>query len=134
MSSNFLITQYNLRWPEDLKEKIVEAAKESSRSINQEVVSRLENSFETKQKPVSSLLIDVELIFFSSLPWEVNEQDFQNLVVQFPAGQIPSKGDILNIEALKNIGDNFIVKEKVYDISQENKIEYTLILEKQNEV
>lgn len=131
-SSGNLTTQYNLRWSEELKEKVVDASKENSRSINQEIVARLDQSFETKHKLVSPLLVDVELIFHSSLPWEMNEQDFQNLVIQFPVGQIPNKGDIISINALRTISENFIVKDKYFDISQDNKITYSLRLEEIN--
>lgn len=37
--------QYKLRFPPKLKERIEEAAKASGRSMNAEIVSRLENSF-----------------------------------------------------------------------------------------
>jgi outer membrane receptor for ferrienterochelin and colicin len=38
--------QYNLRWTEELRDKIAEAAKENTRSMNQEIMARLEQSFE----------------------------------------------------------------------------------------
>lgn len=40
-----LTTQYNLRWSDELKEKISQSAKANTRSINQEVIARLENSY-----------------------------------------------------------------------------------------
>jgi hypothetical protein len=128
-SSDNPITQYNLRWSEELKEKVVEASKNSSRSINQEIVARLEQSFEGKAKPPVALLLDVELLFFGPLPFDVHEQDFQNLIVQFPVGQIPNKGDLINVEALRALGGSFRVKEKIYDISLENIVQYTLVIE-----
>ncbi len=48
MSSKHLNAQYNLRWPDELKEKIAQSAKEHNRSMNQEIVARLEESFDNK--------------------------------------------------------------------------------------
>lgn len=47
-SSGHLTTQYNLRWSEELKEKIAQSAKEHNRSMNADIVARLEESFERK--------------------------------------------------------------------------------------
>lgn len=44
-SGGNLTVQYNLRWTEELRDKIAEAAKENTRSMNQEIVARLEESF-----------------------------------------------------------------------------------------
>ncbi len=46
MSSKHLNAQYNLRWPDELKEKIAQSAKEHNRSMNADIVARLEESFE----------------------------------------------------------------------------------------
>ena len=45
MSSKHLNAQYNLRWPNDLKEKIAQSAKEHNRSMNADIIARLESSF-----------------------------------------------------------------------------------------
>jgi len=47
MSSGHLHPQYNLRWPEELKEKVAKSAKEHNRSMNADIVARLEESFST---------------------------------------------------------------------------------------
>lgn len=52
-SGGNLTVQYNLRWTEELRDKITEAAKENTRSMNQEIVARLEQSFE--QPPSTEL-------------------------------------------------------------------------------
>ena len=44
-SGGNLTVQYNLRWTEELRDQIAEAAKENTRSMNQEIVARLEQSF-----------------------------------------------------------------------------------------
>lgn len=46
MSENQKEPQYKLRWSEELRDKVVESAKEHSRSINAEICTRLEQSFE----------------------------------------------------------------------------------------
>lgn len=46
MSSGHLHPQYNLRWPEELRDKIAESAKTHNRSMNADIVARLEKSFE----------------------------------------------------------------------------------------
>lgn len=46
-----LTTQYNLRWSDDLKEKIAQSAKEHNRSMNSDIVARLEKSFESESYP-----------------------------------------------------------------------------------
>ena len=46
MSSGHLNAQYNLRLPDELKQKIAESAKELNRSMNADIVARLEESFE----------------------------------------------------------------------------------------
>ena len=38
--------QYKLRWPESLRQKVAESAKEHNRSMNADIVARLERSFE----------------------------------------------------------------------------------------
>ena len=44
-----LTIQYNLRWSEEMRDKIAAAAKENTRSMNQEIIARLEQSFENDQ-------------------------------------------------------------------------------------
>lgn len=44
MSENQRDPQYKLRWPEDLRDKIMESAKNNNRSINAEICARLEQS------------------------------------------------------------------------------------------
>ena len=46
MSSGHLHPHYNLRWPEELRQKVAQSAKEHNRSMNADIVARLEQSFE----------------------------------------------------------------------------------------
>ena len=49
MSENQKEPQYKLRWSEELRDKIMNSAKEQNRSINAEICARLEQSFEQDQ-------------------------------------------------------------------------------------
>ena len=60
MSSKHLNAQYNLRWPDELKEKIAKSAKEHNRSMNADIVARLEQSFEA-QPPDSKAFEDASV-------------------------------------------------------------------------
>ena len=55
MSDQHTTVQYQLRLPEDLRDKIKESAKNHNRSMNADIVARLEASFEsnTNQVPAS---------------------------------------------------------------------------------
>lgn len=47
--SKHLGVEYKVRMPQELKDKIAESAKELNRSMNADIVARLEESFEQKQ-------------------------------------------------------------------------------------
>ena len=47
--SKYLGIAYNLRLPPELKEKIQESAKQLNRSMNADIVARLEQSFEHQE-------------------------------------------------------------------------------------
>ena len=55
MSSGHLHPQYNLRWPEELRQKVAQSAKEHNRSMNADIVARLEQSFSTPETTQSLL-------------------------------------------------------------------------------
>ncbi|APR69973.1 Arc family DNA-binding protein [Acinetobacter haemolyticus] len=46
--SKHLGVEYKVRMPQELKDKIAESAKELNRSMNADIVARLEESFEQK--------------------------------------------------------------------------------------
>lgn len=52
MSNNggHLTVQYNLRWSKEFRDKIAKFAKENNRSMNQEILLRLEESFKNSEK------------------------------------------------------------------------------------
>lgn len=130
-SSGNLTTQYNLRWSEDLKEKVVDASKENSRSINQEIVARLEQSFSlTKEKPVSSKKVDVCLQISSSPDFDLEEDEYQSLILQFDPAQIPMKGDVLEIEGVGGNTRTFEVNKRIINTSISGHIGFTLYLQR----
>ena len=51
MSSKHLNAQYNLRWPDELKEKIAQSAKKHNRTMNADIVARLEQSLAIEELP-----------------------------------------------------------------------------------
>ncbi|MHA3052578.1 Arc family DNA-binding protein [Acinetobacter sp. ANC 4640] len=52
---------YNLRLPQELKDKIAESAKELNRSMNADIVARLEDSFETTYLAIKHVETDILL-------------------------------------------------------------------------
>ncbi|RZG71913.1 Arc family DNA-binding protein [Acinetobacter wuhouensis] len=61
MSDNQKEPQYKLRWHEDLRDKVMQSAKEQNRSINAEIIARLEQSFNTSEE-TAHLLKDAVLL------------------------------------------------------------------------
>jgi hypothetical protein len=59
MSSGHLHPQYNLRWPEELRQKVAQSAKEHNRSMNADIVARLEQSFD---EPMAFDPADAEMV------------------------------------------------------------------------
>lgn len=58
MSSGHLNAQYNLRLPDELKQKIAESAKELNRSMNADIVARLEQSFRHEVENLESVPLE----------------------------------------------------------------------------
>ena len=130
-SSGNLTTQYNLRWSEDLKEKVVDASKENSRSINQEIVTRLEQSFSvSEEKPIANKKIDVCLQISSSPDFDLEEDEYQSLNLQFDPTQIPVKGDVLEIEGVGGNTRTFEVNKRIINTSVSGHIGFTLELQR----
>ena len=130
-SSGNLTTQYNLRWSEDLKEKVVDASKENSRSINQEIVARLEQSFSVPtEKSIANEKIDVCLQISSSPDFDLEEDEYQSLILQFDPAQIPMKGDVLEIEGVGGNTRTIEVNKRIINTSVSGHIGFTLELQR----
>lgn len=74
MSSGHLHPQYNLRWPEELRDKIAASAKAHNRSMNADIVARLEQSFTETHSPnqqqiaeLNQRLADMEVAYRQSI-------------------------------------------------------------------
>ena len=80
MSSKHLNAQYNLRWPNDLKEKIAQSAKEHNRSMNADIVARLEESFEPEVKVTETL--EFELMMQSYLDQAKQIKELKEMLEQ----------------------------------------------------
>lgn len=64
MGKNLADVEYKMRMTQDLKNKIVESAKEHNRSMNADIVARLEESFaiNNKQLRENETIIDKKLL------------------------------------------------------------------------
>ena len=80
MSSKHLNAQYNLRWPDELKEKIAQSAKEHNRSMNADIVARLEKSFEPELKFTET--IEFELMKRSYLDQAKHIKELKEMLEQ----------------------------------------------------
>ena len=61
MGRNLAGVEYKMRMTQDLKEKIVESAKEHNRSMNADIVDRLEKSFGTTYIAIKHVKTDILL-------------------------------------------------------------------------
>lgn len=65
MSDQHTTVQYQLRLPEDLRDKIKESAKNHNRSMNADIVARLEASFNTSGNEGLVSTLDEHLSFMA---------------------------------------------------------------------
>ena len=56
--SKHLGVEYKVRMPQELKDKIAESAKDLNRSMNADIVARLEESFEQKSGDLESVPLE----------------------------------------------------------------------------
>lgn len=84
MSSKHLNAQYNLRWPDELKEKISQSAKEHNRSMNADIVARLERSFkeESSNGDFDKFISFLE-VFVQGMPVDKTSEQLVNLINQW---------------------------------------------------
>ncbi|WP_026444265.1 Arc family DNA-binding protein [Acinetobacter sp. UNC436CL71CviS28] len=80
MSENQKEPQYKLRWSEELRDKVVESAKSHSRSINAEICTRLEQSFEPEVKVSETL--EFELMMQSYLEQAKQIKELKEMLEQ----------------------------------------------------
>lgn len=70
VSENQRDPQYKLRWSEELRDKIAQSAKEHNRSMNADIVARLEQSFDAQNHdeiigkiPTENLMMELSYRF-----------------------------------------------------------------------
>lgn len=80
MSENQKEPQYKLRWSEELRDKVVESAKQHSRSINAEICTRLEQSFEPEVKVSETL--EFQLMMHSYLEQAKQIKELKEMLEQ----------------------------------------------------
>lgn len=75
MSENQRDPQYKLRWPAELRDKISESAKQNNRSMNAEILLRLENSFLLLSEPTDGFERHIETSKNVSMPMSIKSLD-----------------------------------------------------------
>ncbi len=88
MSENQRDPQYKLRWPEELRDKVAASAKAYNRSMNADIIARLERSFLT-------------------------ESDFSPL--NMPPEELAKRLKAISNEKLKNKSEKIIISREYYD-------------------
>lgn len=88
MSENQRDPQYKLRWPEELRDKVAASAKAYNRSMNADIIARLERSFLT-------------------------EPDFSPL--NMPPEELAKRLKAISDEKLKNKSEKIIISREYYD-------------------
>ena len=72
--------QYKLRWPEELRQKVAQSAKEHNRSINADIVARLEQSFE-KASPDLQAFEDASIRIINRVITSLQQSGLENDVI-----------------------------------------------------
>jgi hypothetical protein len=92
MSENQRDPQYKLRWPEDLRDDVMNAAKQNNRSINQEIIVRLEQSFSQNQNDFNAgysacmahmVVATSKVLSEKGIPWDQVQKTLVDVVNDF---------------------------------------------------
>lgn len=128
MSENQKDPQYKLRWNEDLRDKVMNSAKENNRSINQEIIARLEESLNPKEEIDLSNKVHVTLEIDHDID-ALGDNGFgtSTLYLQFEPSRIPVKGDILEVETMEGSSVLLEVARRIINTQSSNY--YQVILE-----
>ena len=123
MSSKHLNAQYNLRWPDDLKEKIAQSAKEHNRSMNADIIARLEESFE--EKTMSHDFFKKNLYFFLASYCAGIESNYDKAIAQVEELLAKTK-DPEAIQLLEHkLQVNKILKEEINRLMKNNSEKFS---------
>ena len=97
--------------------------------VREEIVARLEQSFSTsEEKPVANKKIDICLQILPSPDFDLEEDEYQSLILQFDPAQIPMKGDILEIESMDGGIRTFEVNKRIINTTTSGHVGFTLEL------
>ena len=96
MSENQRDPQYKLRWSEELRDKVTQSAKEHNRSMNADIVARLEDSF-TKHTPDFA----ITSIIPAYLTGLISKYETQKIVNLSVLSKIEATSDESSIKFLK---------------------------------
>lgn len=88
-----LTVQYNLRWSEELRDKIAEQAKKNTRSMNQEIVARLEDSF-NRNENTRSLIQDAVVLAIKAIQEDPNLLNNPKITVDLQDSSYDEKDSI----------------------------------------
>ncbi|WP_336143337.1 Arc family DNA-binding protein [Acinetobacter sp. 102] len=92
MSENQKEPQYKLRWNENLRNDVMNAAKENNRSINQEIIVRLEQSFSQNKNDFKAgysacmahmVLATSKVLSEKGIPWEEVQKTLVDVIEDF---------------------------------------------------
>lgn len=82
--------QMKIRLPADLKEEIEAAAKQSGRSMNAEIVARLEASFAPAQAKADADQLDILEVRDAQLSIVLTGLNLTEMAIQFVASEVPA--------------------------------------------
>nr|WP_252047847.1 Arc family DNA-binding protein [Acinetobacter bereziniae] len=106
--------QYKLRWSEELREKIAQSAKKHNRSMNADIIARLEKSFEFGDDVNAGLLnsfIENIDVYTKQMKDQANLINKQNQLIGKMLTTLNDDSDKLNptryVELLDAIGEIF---------------------------
>lgn len=137
MGRNLADVEYKMRMTQDLKDKIVESAKKHNRSMNAEIVHRLEESFKnmdcedysfSDSSKHTSLTNKIDYLIYFTLKDKISKkrefQEFQEMISLFE--------NYLAEEVVKNLSSTMCLNQIESDtptktreeIAQEMKVKY----------
>lgn len=110
MSENQKDPQYKLRWSEELRDKVAESAKAYKRSMNADIIARLERSFE-QESDLSPL----------NMPPEELKRRLENAKTELYSHKTPPNELNLIISPEGEDGENVVISKKFYSELMEIK-------------
>jgi hypothetical protein len=131
MSENQKDPQYKLRWNEELRDKVMNSAKENNRSINQEIIARLEESLDPKEKIDISNKVHVTLFIDHDIdaPYGIGFGE-SHLYLQFEPNRIPVKGDLLEVDTMEGGSVMLEVAKRIINTQSSNYYQVILKMTK----